>query len=317
MSNFLHAKQGWVRALIFFFVGMSAGGIIATPIETLIEKGYLGGTHTANDSLLDIFMFFITNKIGTLLCLWYFRKKVDGLSIYSLGFQWKGFGINALIGIGVAVGIIGAGTILLSTGGNLSIKGTIFDPLNFSVSTLLFIFVAFVEEIIVRGYVLSNLMESMNRWLALFISAALFSIMHLANPDITTIAEINIFVAGILLGVNYIYTKNLWFAIFFHFSWNFFQGTIIGYHVSGMSIETGLFAIHINGPDEITGGSFGFEGSAFALILQIIAIIALAMYYESRYGKRILEAKKLEKVPSPIQQEEVVEADDEPSTFEE
>jgi len=42
MSNILHAKQGWVRALIFFFVGMSAGGIIATPIETLIEKGYLG-----------------------------------------------------------------------------------------------------------------------------------------------------------------------------------------------------------------------------------------------------------------------------------
>jgi len=299
MSNILHAKQGWVRALIFFFVGMSAGGIIATPIETLIEKGYLGGTHTANDSLLDIFLFFLTNKIGTLICLWYLRKKVDGLSIYSLGFQWKGFGINALIGLGVAVGIIGVGTILLSTGGNLTFKGISFAPLNFSVSTLLFIFVAFVEEIIVRGYVLSNLMESMNRWLALFISAILFSIMHLANPDITLMAELNIFVAGVLLGVNYIYTKNLWFAIFFHFAWNFFQGTIIGYHVSGMSIDTGLFEIYINGPDEITGGSFGFEGSAFALILQVIAIISLAMYYENRYGKRIVKANKVVATAEP------------------
>ena len=168
-----------------------------------------------------------------------------------------------------------------------------FDSLNFSVSTLFFILVAFVEEIIVRGYVLSNLMESMNRWLALFISAVFFSIMHSGNPDITLMALLNIFVAGVLLGVNYIYTKNLWFAIFFHFAWNFFQGTIIGYHVSGLSIDTGLFEIYINGPDEITGGLFGFEGSAFALILQVIAIISLAMYYENRYGKRIVKANKV------------------------
>ncbi len=293
MSNILHAKQGWVRALIFFFVGISAGGLIATPIDTLIEMGYLGGTHTATDSLLDICLFFLTNKIGALAFLWYLRKKVDGLSIYSLGFQWKGFGVNALVGIGVAVGIIGVGTILLSTGGNLTFKGMNFDSLNFSVSTLFFILVAFVEEIIVRGYVLSNLMESMNRWLALFISAVFFSIMHSGNPDITLMALLNIFVAGVLLGVNYIYTKNLWFAIFFHFAWNFFQGTIIGYHVSCLSIDTGLFEIYINGPDEITGGLFGFEGSAFALILQVIAIISLAMYYENRYGKRIVKANKV------------------------
>ena len=204
MSNILHAKQGWVRALIFFFVGISAGGLIATPIDTLIEMGYLGGTHTATDSLLDICLFFLTNKIGALAFLWYLRKKVDGLSIYSLGFQWKGFGVNALVGIGVAVGIIGVGTILLSTGGNLTFKGMNFDSLNFSVSTLFFILVAFVEEIIVRGYVLSNLMESMNRWLALFISAVFFSIMHSGNPDITLMALLNIFVAGVLLGLNYI-----------------------------------------------------------------------------------------------------------------
>jgi len=273
--------------------------LIATPIDTLIEMGYLGGTHTATDSLLDICLFFLTNKIGALAFLWYLRKKVDGLSIYSLGFQWKGFGVNALVGIGVAVGIIGVGTILLSTGGNLTFKGMNFDSLNFSVSTLFFILVAFVEEIIVRGYVLSNLMESMNRWLALFISAVFFSIMHSGNPDITLMALLNIFVAGVLLGVNYIYTKNLWFAIFFHFAWNFFQGTIIGYHVSGLSIDTGLFEIYINGPDEITGGLFGFEGSAFALILQVIAIISLAMYYENRYGKRIVKANKVIATANP------------------
>jgi len=291
MSNKLHVEYGWARALIFFFVGMSAGGIIATPFEWFIEKGYLGGTHTANKSLLDIFLFYIINQIGILIAFWYFRKKIDGLSIYSLGFQWKGYGLDALLGIGVAVGVIGVGTILLYSGGNLTIRGVNFDILNISVSTLLFILVAFVEEVLVRGYVLSNLMESMNRWIALFISAFLFTLMHLTNPDITLMAELNIFVAGILLGVNYIYTKNLWFAIFFHFTWNFFQGTVMGYHVSGMSIDTGFLQIFTNGPDEITGGAFGFEGSAFALILQAIAIIGLAIYYENKYAKRIIKPK--------------------------
>ena len=310
MSNKLHIKYGWIRALVFFFVGIFISGAIASPIEWLIYKGFLGGSHTSNESLLDIFLFYIINQIGILITLWYFRKKIDELSIYSLGFQWKGFGIDALLGVGVAIGIIGLGTILLSTGGNLVITGMNFNVLNLSVQTLLFILVAFVEEVIVRGYVLSNLMESMNRWLALFVSAFLFTLMHLANPDITLMAELNIFVAGILLGVNYIYTKNLWYAIFFHFAWNFFQGAIMGYHVSGLlSVDTGLFEIYIHGPNEITGGAFGFEGSAFALILQAIAIVALAMYYEKKYAKRLLKVKPA----APPKATVVEESDDVPA----
>ena len=261
MSNQLHVKQGWLRALIFFFVGVIVSGMIASPIQWLIYKGFLGGTHTANKSLLDVFLFYVINYIGILICLWYFRCKIDGLSIFSLGFKWKGFGIDAVVGAFVAVLIIGVGTILLITGDNLTIYGMHFDILNILVSSLLFILVAFVEEVVVRGYVLSNLMESMNRWLALYVSAFLFMLMHLGNEDITLMAGLNIFIAGILLGVNYIYTKNLWFAIFFHFAWNFFQGSIIGYHVSGMTIDTGFLEITSRGPDEITGGGFGFEGS--------------------------------------------------------
>ena len=65
----------------------------------------------------------------------------------------------------------------------------------------------------------------------------------------------------------------------------------MGYHVSGMSIETGFLEIYTNGPNEITGGAFGFEGSAFALILQAIAIVSLAIYYESKYAKKVVRTK--------------------------
>ena len=291
MSNNLHVKQGWLRALIFFFVGVVISGIIASPIQSIIEAGGLGGTHTVNKSLLDVFLFYVVNYIGILICLWYFRTKIDGESIFTLGFRWSGYSADAFFGAGVAVVIISIGTILLYAGGNLRVYGVSFNILNLLVSTLLFVLVAFVEEVVIRGYVLINLMENMNRWLALLISAFLFALMHLGNEDITLMAGLNIFIAGILLGVNYIYTKNLWFAIFFHFAWNFFQGSIIGYHVSGMTIDTGIMEIITKGPKEITGGAFGFEGSVFAAILQLIAIVALAIYYEDKYGKNLVKYK--------------------------
>lgn len=290
MSNILHVKQGWIRALLFFFVGVIISGSIASPIHTFIEEGGLGGTHTVNQSLLDVFLFYVINYIGILLCLWYFRTKIDEESIFTLGFKWSGFSKDAFLGAGVAMLIVGVGTLLLYVGDNLKVYRVNLNILNLLVSTLLFILVAFVEEVVIRGYVLINLMEDMNRWLALFISAILFTLMHLGNEGINLLADLNIFIAGILLGVNYIYTKNLWFAIFLHFSWNFFQGSIIGFNVSGMKIDTGIMEIITNGPNEITGGLFGFEGSAFATILQLIAIVALAMVYEKKYGKKLVKS---------------------------
>ena len=289
MSNKLHVKQGWVRALVFFFVGMVLSGILASIIVSIIMSGFFGGALIKSNSIPNTMILYILDKIGMLFCLWYFRHVIDELTVTSLGFKWKGFGLDALLGVVVAILTISVGTFLLYLGNNLIIRVDNFDLSNILYAVLFFIIVAFVEEVIVRGYILNSLMESMNRWLALFISAIIFTLWHLANPGITLMADVNIFIAGILLGVNYIYTKNLWFAIFFHFAWNFFQGTILGYHVSGLPIETGFLQIITHGPEEITGGIFGFEGSVFAAFLQLIAIAGLAIYYEKKYGKRLIE----------------------------
>ena len=301
MKSRLHINQGWLRALVFFFVGMVVSGLIASIIMSVIMTGFFGSEIIKSYSIPNTMIRYVLNYIGFLFCIWFFRHKIDGLTVTSLGFKWKGFGKGAFLGAGVAVTTILVGTFLLYMGNNLSIRIDTIDISNTLLAVLFFIIVAFFEEIIVRGYILSNMMESINRWLALFVSAIIFSLWHIPNPDITLLAEVNIFFAGILLGVNYIYTKNLWFAIFFHFSWNFFQGTIMGYHVSGLPIDTGLFQIITHGPEEITGGKFGFEGSFIAAFLQLIAILALAIYYEKKYGKRLIN-----QVPQAIV---IVEAD--------
>jgi len=141
--------------------------------------------------------------------------------------------------------------------------------------------IAFYEELVFRGYILNNLMESFNKWIALLISAILFAIFHLDNPSVNIVAVLNVFSAGVLLGVNYIYTKNLWFAFLFHFGWNFFEGPILGYKISGLNTQT-LLQTELKGDVLLTGGEFGFEGSIFSLALMLITILLLYWIYEKR-----------------------------------
>jgi uncharacterized protein len=105
-----------------------------------------------------------------------------------------------------------------------------FEFNSFILTILLFTIVAFVEDALFRGYILRNLMYSYNKYIALFVSSILFSIMHGANPNIDILSFFSLFLAGISLGISYIYTKNLWFPIAFHLSWNLFQ-TLFGFNV--------------------------------------------------------------------------------------
>jgi membrane protease YdiL (CAAX protease family) len=133
----------------------------------------------------------------------------------------------------------------------------------------------------IRGYILSNFFDSMNKYIALIISSLLFAVMHLANANVTVVSLVNIFLAGILLGIYYVHKQNLWLPISLHFSWNFFRGPIFGFEVSGVDIR-GVIVQDIHGPDLLTGGSFGFEGSVIATLLMIITIVLLHYRFQEK-----------------------------------
>jgi uncharacterized protein len=149
--------------------------------------------------------------------------------------------------------------------------------------------VAVSEETVFRGYILNNLAQSVNKWVALGISALLFALFHAGNPGITQLALLNLFLAGLLLGLNYLYTQNLWFAIMFHFSWNFFLGPVLGYEVSGLPLNS-LLQQSIQGPDWITGGEFGLEGSVLDGIFSIVSFTLLLVIYR-RHSAQEMHSK--------------------------
>ena len=132
-------------------------------------------------------------------------------------------------------------------------------------------------------------MYSFNKYVALILSSFLFSILHGLNPDFSFISFIDLFLAGIMLGLPYTFNKNLWFPIALHFSWNFFQ-SLFGFNVSGLDSYS-LIEFSIPEPNLINGGGFGFEGSILSMIMQVIVIVVMYVVY-NRNQVKIQNAQK-------------------------
>ena len=133
------------------------------------------------------------------------------------------------------------------------------------------------EEIFTRGWILQSISKKKSVPVAIIINSALFAFLHLLNPGISAVSFFNILLVGLLLSLMAIYYQNLWMVCGFHSSWNFFQGNIFGFEVSGVKPEGGsLFQFHTNGSDLFSGGSFGHEAS---LITTLIFIILTIYYY--------------------------------------
>ena len=164
--------------------------------------------------------------------------------MFSLGFSIRNRYIDFVAGFFVAFLIFGLGTMILILIDSIKLVDFHVDFPTLLKSLFLFILVSFTEEILVRGYILNNLLTSMNKYFALLISSAIFALLHLFNPHISTLSFLNLFLAGVLLGASYIFTKNLWFPISLHLFWNFIQGTILGFPVSGEYSDS-LFSMYL------------------------------------------------------------------------
>jgi uncharacterized protein len=141
------------------------------------------------------------------------------------------------------------------------------------------------EEVVFRGIVLRHLESLMGTWLALLLTSALFGAGHIFNPDATWFAAFAIAVeAGLLLGAAYLLTRRLWLAIGIHAAWNFTQGWVFSVPVSGGEPPLGVLITRRIGPDWLTGGDFGLEASAVAMVVATLAGVVLLWAAIKRHG---------------------------------
>lgn len=270
--------NGWQRIILIIFPYLLIVGAFQLIGAYLIDFDY-GDLNTpkTSEQQLIIQLFSFT---GTCLVVWLFVKYIDKEKFIDIGFRFKNrineFWTGLLIGF--IIMLLGFG--LLEILDEIQFQGTVFDLKELTFSIILFTMVSLSEEILFRGYVLRNLMYSYNNYLALIISSVIFSVMHGFNPNIDIIGFTNIFLSGILLGITYIHTKNLWFPIALHFSWNFFQ-TVLGFNVSGQNTYSVIKFSRVENTI-LNGGAFGFEGSVLSLMAIAIVITAIIIHYNRK-----------------------------------
>lgn len=197
----------------------------------------------------------------------------------------RGSGKDFLFGLFLGAASITIIFFFLLLSGNLKMINGFAEP-EFSMFTLvfliIFIFVGFFEEMFFRGYIMKTMASRRNKkWLIYVVSALIFSLVHGTNPNVSLLGLINILLVGILFAYMFDKTKSLLLPIGYHITWNYFQGNVFGFPVSGINPH-GLYKVDVSdGSTLLTGGAFGLEGGLMATVLILFGFIATYLYVKN------------------------------------
>jgi membrane protease YdiL (CAAX protease family) len=164
-----------------------------------------------------------------------------------------------------------------------------------------FVVVGITEEILSRGYQLRNLAEGLNFpsvgpqaaiLFAWVISSLMFGLLHVFNPNATMISTLYLTLAGMFFGLGYVLTGRLGLPIGLHIAWNFFQGNVYGFPVSGNDFTTAtVFAIEQRGPTLWTGGAFGPEAGYIGIAAILLGCLLTVAWVRRSTGETRLHTE--------------------------
>ncbi len=234
---------------------------------------------------------------------WIFFRFVDNRS----DMEQAGITINERwlkeFGIGSGIGITAMSLIFLTEWlmGDLEIIGYGWQNIShdfWMVPVLTFLLqmlcVGFYEELMARSYLITNVKEGFTfgkinpekaTIIAILLSSSIFGLGHAFNPNATLFAVLNILFAGVMLAIPYVLTGRLSYSVGLHFAWNFFQGGIFGFRVSGIPIRNSVIDIQQGGNAVWTGGSFGPEGGLIGLLSIVLISLFFLYYFKKKEGK--------------------------------
>lgn len=234
---------------------------------------------------------------GTLLAARFLdRRPISDLGLRFSPHWWRDLGYGLFLGaflmlhvflVELALGWVTVEEIL-STNRSVPFGLAIFWPL------IQFLAVGIYEELVSRGYHFKNIAEGLSFspvgrkraiLLAWLISSAVFGLLHAGNPNATVVSTLNLFLAGLFLGLPFLLTDQLAMPIGIHITWNFFQGNVFGFPVSGTSNnETTFIAVQQSGPDLWTGGAFGPEAGLLGLAATIVGSLLVVWWVKRTRG---------------------------------
>jgi membrane protease YdiL (CAAX protease family) len=283
-------RAGWrllLQSLLLFFIVGCLGVVLVT---ILVASALTLDPSLISDLLAElkpeyILLGAIGETIAITTSVFLARRYLDKRSIESLGLTLSAQTvIDILTGVGITLLQMGLIYLLMSWQGWITFEGFAweFDPFPLVIKNTLIFFALFIlvgwnEELLSRGYHLQTIASGLNLFWGVILSSAIFGALHLGNPGANWISTAGIFLAGIFFAYGYIRTKQLWLPMGMHLGWNFFEGVVFGFPVSGLDIYP-LTRIQVSGPELWTGGVFGPEAGLIVVPALILGAFLIYIY---------------------------------------
>lgn len=235
------------------------------------------------DPSLTVLTLFSTLAIT--LTVFFYCRVFEGRKLSTIGLSKKGAFPQYLLGLGVGFAMFSAVVGISYLMGGLTANGLA----NGKISGILLAFVGFgiqgmSEEVLCRGYFMTTTLRHHKPWVAIVSNSIIFSVLHGANPGISLLALVNLFLCGVMFSLYVLRTDNLWGACALHSIWNFVQGNFFGLPVSGIDSGDSVFSFSLNeGMNLANGGTFGAEAGLPTTIV-LSAVIAILLFVP--FGKK-------------------------------
>jgi len=298
-EKFSRLRAGWrlIIQLTLLVAFMACFGLLAKHFGDYGPRDPLDESMSILDSA--------TVLLSVILSVWLAGRFIDRRHFTDFGFRLgRSWWINLAFGIALGV-LLQAGIFLVEIASGwatiIEVCWTRKDGYTFLVSILLILFsligVGITEELWNRGYLLKNLAEGLNFnplgqkgaiFLAAFGTAIIFGLGHATNPDASLVSTLALVFAGILYATAYALTGELAIPIGYHIAWNFFEGAVFGFPVSGYLLDTSFIVTDVKGPDIWTGGAFGPEAGILGMLARLVGILLVIVWVWLRYRKIIL-----------------------------
>lgn len=267
-------RNGWW--ILIFIALMLASRFVYTPVSRALQE--LGAAKDWLEPLRFGFLLLVT-----WICVRLRKERLSGVGFVLDGRWARELGVGSFFGIASA--LLAVAMIWAVGGVRLEL-----DPARslamLAYGVYVFLFVALFEETLFRGFVFQRLVAGAGVWVAQITLGLLFATSHWGNPDMqgaTLVwATIELFLGAVLLGLAYLRTRSLALPIGIHLGWNWAQGHLLGFSVSGFEHAGWFHPVLQDRPEWATGGRFGPEASIFAVIVDVLLILMLWKWKGSR-----------------------------------
>jgi membrane protease YdiL (CAAX protease family) len=224
-----------------YLVGLTIGSLLASALATAFATAIFGGR-----PLIDVGLFW--NRLSRHNVLW----GIAG-------------GAGAAMLVLLPAVLFGAAHFVQSPEAGANWRTLLFVP-------VLLLCGAAAEELLFHGFGFQVLLREIGTYATVLPVGILFGLLHNNNPNSSRIGLINTAGFGILFGIAFLRSHDLWLPMGLHFGWNFTL-PLFGVNLSGITIKPTGVTLLWNVGSLWSGGDYGPEASILTSGVLLILLI--------------------------------------------